>query len=177
MKQTLRKQYLTIRSQIEDKETKSQIIINKILTSDDYQQAHTIALYYALEDEVHTIPLIQQALLDQKRVCLPKVISKNEMVFYEIHSFNDVASGHFNIYEPTTSFIVDSEQIDFMIVPGICFDKQHYRIGFGKGYYDRYLKDTTIHTIGICYQEQLVDSIPIDEHDVALDDVITDKTC
>lgn len=174
MKQTLRKKYLQLRKQLQDKENKSKIIVNQILESKDYQQASIIALYYALPDEVQTLSLIKQALVDHKHVYLPKVISSNKMLFYKIQSLDDLVKGSFDIYEPQESNSSDSVEFDLMIVPGICFDKQGNRIGFGKGYYDRYLKNHSFKTIGLCFKEQIVNHIEVDENDIQLDEIITD---
>lgn len=172
MKKQLRKQYLNIRKLIPHKEEKSMIITNKIISSPIYKQANTIALYYSLADEVQTLSLIKQALADHKQVCLPKVISKTEMSFYEITSLHDLEKGSFHIYEPMTNHQIDS--FDFMIVPGVCFDNNGNRIGFGGGYYDRYLKSQTCKTIGICFKEQVIDFINTEENDIKIDEIVTD---
>lgn len=174
-KEELRKKYRIIRDNISSKEEKSKQIINNLISTKEYQNSKVIALYYSIKSEVRTEKLIEISLQAKKIVLLPKVEKNNLMNFYPIKSLNDVQNGTFNIKEPISKEIIGKEKIDLMIIPGICFDKNRNRIGYGKGYYDRYLKETNIKKIGICYEEQITDNISPDSTDISLDNLITER--
>lgn len=179
-KKELRKQYLKLRKTIYDKELKSKEIINKIISLDKYKKAKIIALYNSHEDEVNTQDLIKYSLENNKIVALPRVINKTEMNFYKITSLDELERGTFGICEPIEKEdnLVQPNEIDLMIVPGICFDRNKNRIGFGGGYYDRYLsKRKDIFKIGVCFEKQLVsdNEIEVRENDVKMNIVMTEK--
>ena len=95
------------------------------------------------------------------------------MDFYEIHSLNDLKEGHFHILEPTTQLLIKPNQIDLMIVPMLAFDSNNHRVGYGKGYYDRYLScEFNRYKIGLAFSFQQVSYIPIDQFDLPLDEII-----
>ena len=97
------------------------------------------------------------------------------MKYYYINSFNDMVSGSFGIREPDTEKCV--EVTDFSaslcVVPAIAFDKRKYRLGYGKGYYDRFLKNYAYKSVGVCYNNLVVDELPADEYDIPVDIIIT----
>lgn len=171
----LRKKYLLIRKSIINKEEKSDIIFNKLISSDEYKKSHVIALYYSLKSEVNTLKLIEYSLKKNKIVLLPKVI-EDYMIFYKIESLNSLNKSNFGIMEPCSGIIFDKNNIDLIVVPGVCFDIYLNRIGFGKGYYDKYLTNYNGISIGICFQEQIDDEkITSDKTDIKLKKIITDK--
>lgn len=177
-KNELRKIYLSKRKNIENKEEKSLIINNKIKKMSEYKNAKIIAIYKSLPSEVNTTSLINDSIKLGKDVVLPKV-EKEELKFYKITSLEDsFIKSNFGVEEPLgeENNYIDKNDIDLVIVPGICFDKEKNRLGFGKGYYDRYLQNVNINTIGICFEEQIVENrIPITEYDVKIKKIITDK--
>ncbi len=175
-KKELRKEYLTIRKDIKDKDTKSRTIFNKLIDLDIYKCSKVIGIYYSLEDEVDTIELIDYSIKIGKTVCIPKVLSNNTMSFYKIIDRSNLVKSSFNILEPNTNNLVNPNDIDLMIVPGIVFSKELYRIGYGGGYYDRYLKDTNSYKIGLSFKETLVDYLPHNDYDVKLNLIITDES-
>jgi len=174
MKEKLRKEYLLVRKQIKEKDLKSHIITTKIISLDDYKQSKIIALYNSLKDEVRTEELIDYSLKIGKVVALPRVY-KNTLRFYQIKENDTFEKSSFNIYEPLDikNNYIDKSLIDLIIVPGICFDNSGSRIGFGKGFYDRYLTDD-MNTIGICFKEQILEKIPSEKHDIKIKRIITD---
>ena len=171
-KQKKKKNYKIIRSNIVDRYKKDQTIFEQIINNTFVKESKLILIYFSNQDEVDTKELINFFLSLHKLVALPKVIGK-EIVFYYINSINDVKTGKFGIKEPITGSKVLDYSDSVCIVPGICFDKNNYRIGYGGGYYDRFLKDYNGYTIGITYNECLVDKIDIDSYDVKLDKVIS----
>lgn len=178
-KQELRKKYSFIRSKIENKEAKSIKITNKLIESKEFKCAKVVALYKSIKSEVDTAKLIENALKLGKIVVLPKVFNSS-LNFYKINSVDEkLVKSKFGIKEPeanSTNFI-DKNKIDLIIVPGLAFDKENNRLGFGKGYYDRYLNSFKGTSIGICFSEQLLEKnlIPTNENDVKVKMVITDK--
>lgn len=173
-KKELRKEYLKIRHNIEGKTQKSNDIFNKIINLDIYKSSKTVGIYYSMDDEVSTISLIDYSLKLGKEVCLPRVLNNNEMKFYKITDRNNLSKSKYGVLEPTNNNLVNPKTIDLMIIPGVVFSKELYRIGYGSGYYDRYLLKTNSYKIGLSFKETLVDFVPHDEYDVKLDLIITD---
>ena len=175
-KNKLRQKYIVIRTNIKNKKTKSKIITQKIIEDEDYKRASVVALYKSMKSEVDLNLLLQHAFNNNKTIALPKVIG-NELKFYKISSINEtLIKSKFGVEEPAgiPKDYVPSSKIDLIIVPGICFDKQNNRLGFGRGYYDRYLKTCKANYIGICFKEQIVDFVPTTSYDIKVKKVITD---
>ena len=172
-KNELREKYKNIRKNILNKEEKSKEITNNIINTEEYKKSKIIGIYYSLDSEVNTKYLIDKSLNDKKIVCLPKVID-NDLVFYRYEKNNKLLKSSFGVLEPVNNEIISKNDINLMIVPGICFDKNNNRIGFGKGYYDRYLGGTNIYKIGICFEEQLLkdDYILCEENDIKMDKIV-----
>lgn len=173
MKREIRKKYIDVRKQIINKEEKSKVIVNQIMNHPKYIDANVIACYCSLKDEVCLDELITDAWKNKKIVVVPKV-NGNEMEFYEIKNMNDLEIQSFGIREPKHDFTFDKHKIDLFFVPGVAFDMSGNRMGFGKGYYDRYLVDLDAYKIGICFREQLDDHIPTDEFDIKMNEIIVD---
>ncbi|MBR2589732.1 MAG: 5-formyltetrahydrofolate cyclo-ligase [Clostridia bacterium] len=173
-KKDLRQYYKALRREIAHKAQKSDSILHSLLNRTQWRTAHTVALYASLPDEVDTAAMITSALDSGKCVCLPKVHG-GEMQFYAIHADTAFHYGAYGIREPEGTSAVPKEEIELIIVPLLAADKDNYRLGFGGGYYDKYLKDFTGVSIGVCFQEQLSPfPLPHEAHDIALDDIIYD---
>ena len=147
------------------------IISNTILHSLDYKTANTIGIYASIANEVDTYEIIRKALEDGKTVCLPKVVGKN-LLFYQITSMRDLSEGHFRVLEPTTEKIIND--INCMYIPLLAFNKQNYRIGYGKGYYDRYLMNVRTRKIGLAFSFQFHPAIEVHSLDIPMDQIITE---
>ena len=171
MKKELRKEILYLRDNLEDRYNKSVIIKNKILDLDIYKKSKVIGLYFSMKSEVDTKKLIKESLLLGKKIVLPRIINKNKMIFIEINDDTKYERSPFGVTEPVGEEYTD---IDLIICPGVAFDKSNNRLGYGRGYYDKYLAKHDIYKIGICYHEQLIDKIEVEEHDIKMDLVITD---
>lgn len=169
-KNELRKNYKDIRNNIKDRNNQNKIIFNKVISLEEIKNIDTILIYVSFNNEVDTLNIIKY-FLGKKKVAVPKV-NGNEMDFYYIDSFNDLSKGSFNILEPTTTNKVTSFDNSICIVPGLCFDKENYRLGYGKGYYDKFLSNKNIYTIGLSYEETIIKKLPIDKYDIKLDKVI-----
>lgn len=176
MKDVLRKKYQEIRRNIVDKEGKDKRICEKFLRANIYQNSEIILAYYPLDEEVNIKPIILQALKDNKKVALPITIDKEgNMEFYFINSLNNLALGNFGIMEPKNSSKVTNFDKAVIIVPGIVFDYKGFRLGFGKGYYDRYLNTHSILSVGICYQECMIKELVVDKFDKKIDIIFADN--
>ena len=173
-KKELREKYLIVRKEVSDKVTKSDIIFDKVKNLDVYKNAKVIGIYYSLGDEVSTLSLINYSINIGKEVCVPKVVDKNKMEFYQIGNNSNLEKSNFNVLEPTSGSIVDPLTIDLMIVPGIVFSKTNYRVGYGMGYYDKYLVKTHAYKIGLSFRETYIEEVEHNDNDIKLDMVITD---
>ena len=173
MKKDLRKKYLSIRKNILERDKKDKIIFNKVIGEEIIKEAKTILIYVSLIDEVDTKELIVYFLANGFRVAVPRVDGKM-MRFYYIENFNDLKNGYKNILEPTRNctLVLDFDK-SICITPGICFNKKGYRIGYGGGYYDRFLAEKNIISIGLCYKECLIEENFSDKFDVPVNKIIT----
>ncbi|MBQ6381861.1 MAG: 5-formyltetrahydrofolate cyclo-ligase [Clostridia bacterium] len=175
-KAQLRQQYKALRHAIPQKAAKSLEICRAVERLPNWRTATVVALYASLPDEVDTAPLIAAALRAGKTVCLPKV-EGNEIAFYRIGEATQFHSGAYSIREPQSEVRIEKSDIELIIVPLLAADSQNYRLGFGGGYYDRYLQDFTGTTLGICFGEQLSPTpLPHEAHDVPLENIITQQS-
>lgn len=172
-KKELRERFLTIRNRLNDVEKREMNMLSCLLEDERIRKSKTISVFVSFGSEINTIPLISALLKSNKRVVVPFLTSKDEMVMKEIKSLDDVRiTNKYGIKEPSSvANEVPKDEIDVMIVPGLAFDKNNYRLGYGKGYYDRYLKNTSLYTIGIGFIEQCIEKLPIDENDISLKEV------
>lgn len=171
MKKEIRKEILYLRDNLEERYSKSMIIKDKIMNLDIYKNSNCIALYHSMKSEVDTKELIKESLELGKKVVLPRIINKNKMIFIIVNSDTNYEKNSYGVLEPIGE---EERDIDLIICPGVAFDKDNNRLGYGRGYYDKYLKDKDIYKIGICYKEQVVDKIDIDDFDIKMDMIVTD---
>lgn len=177
-KSDLRKEFAKIRDSVENKAALSDEICNSILNSEFYKDAEAVFCYWPTKSEVDTKKIILSALADKKKVALPKCTDKDgNMTFYYITSLADLSEGMYGIMEPDERLTADvSDKSSICVVPGLAFDFNGYRLGYGKGYYDRFLESFHGISIGICFEACLINELPINEFDKKVDYIITDKT-
>jgi 5-formyltetrahydrofolate cyclo-ligase len=142
------------------------------MNSKELKSAKVIGAYYAFGSEVKTDLILEKARALGKKVALPSVEGES-LTFYELSSGKYLVKGRFGIMEPLPYGPVDS--IDLLMVPGIAFDKKGYRLGYGKGYYDKFLAGKDVFSMGLAYSLQFVESLPRGEHDIKLDAVTTEE--
>ncbi|NQV08586.1 5-formyltetrahydrofolate cyclo-ligase [Candidatus Woesearchaeota archaeon] len=174
-KEAIRKKLQEMRIGIDEEfvREKSKEIMKKLFEDEDYKKAKTVMFYVSIDDEVDTHDMIHEAL-KEKKVCVPKTnLATKTIDAHHIESFNHLRVGSFYILEPENESKVDVSDIDVIIVPGVAFDKKGNRIGRGKGYYDKFLKDKHSKKIGLAFGFQILDEVPVEEHDVAVDKVIS----
>jgi len=140
----------------------------------EYQEAETVFFYVSFGREVDTTGLIKDALSSGKYVVVPYYDGKSYSISY-LTDFNDLEPGRLGILEPKKDKIheADLESIDVMIIPGLAFDKQGNRVGYGEGNYDNFMKNTCAMKIALCYNFQLFEDVPHKEHDVPINMIIT----
>ena len=138
-----------------------------------YKNARTIYGYLPYNQEVRTVPMLEQAIRDGKRVAVPKCYGE-EMRFIYIRDFeNEVAPGYANIPEPIADGPVADDTTALVLMPGLAFDPQGHRIGYGGGFYDRFLSSEPNHpTLALCYGFQMVDHLETEEFDIPVDMVL-----
>lgn len=144
-------------------------LLNELIHSSIWEQAKTIGITISLPFEWNTTSIIEAAWKNNKSVCVPRcIVQTKQMEFFRITSFEQLIKGYANILEPDYEKLelVKKSQIDLMLVPGIVFDKEGYRIGFGGGYFDRYLASFNQATASLVSEQQLIDYIPKDGYDI-----------
>jgi 5-formyltetrahydrofolate cyclo-ligase len=177
-KNDLRVKYIKIRENITEKEEKSKIIAKKLLSFDVLKEAKVIGIYVSMKNEVDTHNVINKLLMTGKRVCVPLINNDGTMRFIYIDSLENMIVNKFGTLEPSSiNEIANMDEIEVMVMPGVCFDRYGNRIGFGKGYYDRYLeKDNHIKKIGIAFDEQVINGkINIEDFDIKYDYLFTES--
>lgn len=179
-KTQLRKKYKEIRKSLsaENKEIYDEKIKRKITQLWAYREEELILTYVSLDDEVDTKKLIKQALDDGKKVAVPKCVSgTRNMDFYFINSLNDLEQGAFGVLEPIVDRCEKLKDFSFglCIVPALSFDKRGFRLGYGKGYYDRFLGKFDGKVIGICYFDCVCESLPNGKFDRNVTSIVTEK--
>lgn len=153
-------------------EEKSRRLMEMFLQSDLYRSAKTVYGYLPYNQEVRTVPMLEQALRDGKRVAVPKVYGE-EMRFLYITDLTQVENGYAGIPEPIADEPVADDPGALVLMPGLAFDKEGHRIGYGGGFYDRFLEQEPDHPkLALCYDFQMLPSLETEEHDVPVDCVL-----
>lgn len=173
-KPLLRQQMREAKRQHADQLAKWSAEIVEKLTSSILPHTSTILCYWPLPDEVDIRPLINRLVAEGTTVLLPKVTGDVTMTLHRYTSSEDLAEGAFHIMEPTGKPFADWQQIDTILVPGVAFDAAGHRLGRGRGYYDRFLATCRqARKVGVCFPFQRVKEVPVEEHDVRMDDIIS----
>lgn len=181
-KKTIREDILRKRDSIdpEIRLKKDNMIMDKVLSSPDFEKANTILYFASFRSEVATLPHIEEALKRGKRIVLPKVDNiERRLILYEILDTKEIKPGFMGIPEPEAvpERQRDINDVDLVIMPGVAFDPDGNRLGYGAGYYDKLLAGLRrdIPLIAIAYEEQIVNALPSEDHDVRVNKIVTDK--
>lgn len=175
-KQALRAQIREKKRAMTEEEivSRSMALTEKFLSTDAYRQAKTIYGYLSYNQEVRTGPLLAQALKDGKAVAVPKVCGE-EMRFILMTDLDAVAKGYAGIPEPIADGPIAQDPTALVLMPGLAFDRQGRRLGYGGGFYDKFLAAEPNHPkIALCYDFQLLSALETDSHDIPVDLVIWD---
>lgn len=183
IKKDFRKNVLNIRKNKSESfiSIKSKLILEKLLSMNCIKDSQNIMLYLDFNNEVKTDNLVNSLINLNKVVSSPiTIVDSKELTPYRITNLNNLCVGAYGIREPNenTSIKIDLTDIDVVIVPAVAYDKNCYRLGYGGGYYDRFLSKLRMDAvlIGLAFDFQVFDSIPKEDHDVQLDYVVTEST-
>lgn len=156
----------------EEISVRSKTLGKLLAASPAYQNARTIYGYLPYNQEVRTVPMLEQALRDGKKVAVPKVYG-DEMKFLYIEDLSQVAKGYAGIPEPTADGPAADDPTALVLMPGLAFDPQGHRIGYGGGFYDKFLAAEPSHpTLALCYAFQMLEHLETEAHDIPVDWVL-----
>lgn len=176
-KRNLRNKYKSIRINMQDQDKIDSHVFNKLISTWAYREADVILTYVSTAIEVDTKALINHSLKLGKKVAAPYCIESSRMKFYYINSIDELEKRTFGVLEPVAK--KENEVTNFensiCIIPGLAFDKNGFRLGYGKGYYDRFLSAYTGKTIGLCYESCICQKLPTGKYDKKVNTLITNK--
>ena len=176
-KQHLRQTMRTLEEQLSDKykAASSRAICAHLLAMPEYQAADTVFCFVGTTKEIDTHPILEHALAAGKRLCVPLCTSPGIMELREISSMNDLVPGSYGILEPKPECpIVDTDDVDFAILPCLTCNHAGQRLGKGGGYYDRFLSHYRSGTVLLCREKLIRDEIPVEPHDYPVPWVLTE---
>lgn len=155
---------------------KSKKICEKFFLFEKVKKARKFFIYYSIKSEVDTKPIINHLLAQNKTVTLPRIKNSNsEMSLHKINSLNDLSNNGLSFLQPDKNLpIILAKDIEIAVIPGIAFDKLKRRLGWGGGYYDKFLSESQAFSIGLSFDLQVVDELPTELHDQQLDLIITE---
>ncbi|GAE30728.1 5-formyltetrahydrofolate cyclo-ligase [Halalkalibacter hemicellulosilyticus] len=159
---------------------KCQFIASRFLQSTLWKRSQVVAMTVSTKREVNTYPIIEQGWKENKQIVVPRTdFQSKAMTFHQIDDWNDVVQTPINLFEPAaqkaTAYL--SEDIDLVVVPGVAFDQNGFRIGYGGGFYDRYLANYKGQTVALATEVQIQPELPVEPHDRPVDYVITESRC
>lgn len=181
-KTTLRKLVLEKRDAVDINTRKKwdEEVFKRIINNESYINSNIIFTFVSFGSEVNTHQIISLALNDNKIIYVPKIKSKEKGIeIFRINSLSDLKTGYLGILEPSQNCsAADSSDIDLILMPGVAFDRQGGRLGYGAGFYDRFLTKMSkrVEKIALAYQFQVVDSVPMENSDVRIDGIITNDS-
>ncbi len=164
-KDELRREMITKRKVLDVKNGEE--FEKQIKSLECYRSAQTVMLYMPIKGEADVT-----GLLGDEKVFLTPVTEGDDIYACPV---GEMQTGAFGVSEPKDRIEFDKAKIDLVLVPGVAFDKKGNRMGFGKGYYDRFLKDINAFKVGVCHSFQMVENVPHEEHDVKMDMIVTER--
>ncbi len=181
-KKELRKEILRKRAKItkEENDKYSNTIANTLYEMNSYKEANTIMCFISFANEINTRELIETSIKNGKTLVIPITIPETkELKISQILDFSELEKGFYNILTPKEEFIryIDPSTIDLVLVPGVVFAKNGYRIGYGGGYYDRFLSklDKSVPKVAIGFDLQVVEEVPTEDFDIPVDMIVTEE--
>lgn len=179
-KNGLRNKYKKLRDSfpVEKKKDFDRKLSDNLLKLDEYNKAGVVFAFISKDIEVDTSGLINDALMRGKRVAVPRCNAEDTTIsFYYMSSYDDLEPGFYGLLEPDAAKceLADEADADIVIVPGLVYDRDGYRLGFGKGYYDRFLEEYEGLTVGVCYSRCIEDKLPRGYYDRPIKIIVTEK--
>lgn len=180
LKRDLRAKYRSIRENMfpAQKKALDEAILRRLTSTSFYREARTVLCFASTAIEVDTWPLLRQVLSEGKKLALPTCLdAQGSMDFFLVRSLDELRRGHFSLLEPDPEVCprLTNEKGSVCILPAFAFDPEGYRIGFGKGYYDRFLQRYSGLKAGVCYNSCIAPSLPHGRYDAAADYLVTPK--
>ena len=178
LKNELRAEYRQRRQELSPavKEELDSKITERFLSSISYKYASQILLYASTDDEISTKVIFEKAVKDGKNCFFPHCFENSTMKYFRADSEEDLIEDKFNIKAPPeTAELYNPKPSDICIVPAMAYDKKGYRLGYGKGFYDRFLPNFLGIKTGFCYSEFMRDTLPKGRYDISVDVIITEK--
>lgn len=150
-------------------------LAEQLVTHPLYQEAKSIYGYMSFNQEVRTMPMLERALKDGKKVAIPKVYG-DEMQFIWMENLEEIAPGYYEIPEPIADSPIADDETALVLMPGLAFDLQGNRTGYGGGFYDKYLERHPSHkTLAMCFAFQVVAQLDVESHDIPVDGLLVAK--
>lgn len=174
-KSSIRKNIKTVISNIDNKQEQINKVCSKLWDLINSIKCNNILLFMPLPDEIDIIPFTKKLLKNNRNVFVPVSFDNGIMKFYRLESIDNLTVGKFNISEPSKKYDYIYNPDDLIIVPGVCFDFNFNRMGRGKGYYDIFLNKYPMKRIAVCFNEQILESIPTEEHDIKMDMIVSEN--
>ena len=176
-KVSIRKQFLECRQKIDvpTYDHLSQQVQSRLIASEPFIQAKSVAFYSPINNEVATEQIFTAAKKNNKKIYYPRVAG-DVLGFFAVSTLDDLVRGAFGVAEPISVEEISVAELDLVVVPGVAFDLHGYRLGYGRGFYDRQLveKSTETVSVGLCFNLQLCESLPTEAHDQVLDFIATE---
>lgn len=178
-KETIRQRLLKQRKAISSSEFRqsSEEIIHKLRHQSEFKKAETVHCYVSMNDsrEVDTHGLIKKMLADNKKVVVPVTnLKEGTLSHILLSSYEDLQENKWGVLEPNDGEYVSPEALDLVIVPMVGADEQCNRIGYGEGFYDRFLKDVDCPKIGLLFERNILKKLPVEDFDIPLDKILTE---
>ena len=179
VKRELRRTFRQRRKEKVDRAAADAAIASRVLESSAYRQANVLLGYAALPEEIQTDGILCRALAEGKVLYLPRCLDDDgHMAFYRVQALEELESGSFGVREPALTaptYNMDLDGQALCLVPGLCFDGKGYRLGYGKGYYDRFLATFRGVTLGLCYDDFLQECLPAGAYDLPVQQMATES--
>jgi len=177
-KRALRRRILALRDKLEPETRERHSAALRRVLGDlaSYRSAKTVHLFVPFGSEVDTRPILEELWARQVRTVLPRVAANRQLDHLAVTGSEELKPGAWEIPEPVaTCPAVDPSQVELILVPGVAFDRQGGRLGYGGGYYDRFLAACPAPRIALAFALQIVDEVPRESHDLLVDDVLTEQ--
>ena len=148
-----------------------------VISTNEFAQAKSVLIYYPIQNEISPLPLIEASQKAGKTIAFPVCDNSNHsLVFKKANEITDLSKTSFGLYEPQEcNETIEIDESTICIVPALVFSKDGHRLGYGKGYYDKFLNSFIGKTIGLSYSALLLENLPNEEHDIPLDIIITES--
>ncbi len=181
LKKSIREQSHAARNALAEKDAFSKLIVARVLALPEYHAARTVMFYVDVRSEVRTRQALPESLASGKKIVIPYCVD-GELELFHLESMDELELGMYRILEPKAELRtvaakkVDVTDLDLIIVPGVAFDRRGGRTGHGKGYYDKLLEHCRAETplVALAFECQMFPEIPMDEHDIFMDKVVTE---